>query len=183
MTVIDRKPARPAMLAATLGGFAALFAGASVLGCDIHLLGVSDEAFRPAAHFLVYGLLAGLLAYGTGGRYGLAWAVSILFATGEELYQLTLPSRVGSFGDWAINLAGITAFLVAMIVLTPYLQYRRERRRYRQVLAAEGNWRPMRPKLPPIGRGRSRQRRELDRLEPAASPRPLRRRRLRPATA
>lgn len=135
---------RPMPLVLVLSGFSALVLAAESLGFDASFMGIRDAAVRPVAHVLLYGLMAATLAWGAGHRYRLAWGLCLLLATAEELHQAIVPGRYATFSDWGFNALGITGFLLAAAMVRPYLSYRRERRRYRRVLIAEGAWRPQR---------------------------------------
>jgi len=93
-------------------GFGVLFLAAQSLGFDLEVAGISDEAVRPIAHFSVYGALAVLLAKALWRQHLLAWLIAVLLATGEDVHQLFVPSRYATLTDWAVNVAGITAFLL-----------------------------------------------------------------------
>jgi VanZ family protein len=92
--------------------FATLFAAASWFIGDMGVAGLSDNAVRCVAHFTVYGTLATLVARSLWNMHLLAWLIVTLAATAEEIHQLFIQYRFASAGDWAINLAGITVFLV-----------------------------------------------------------------------
>ena len=93
--------------------------------------GVSPDPFHrlipTAAHLGGYGVLAGLIGLNLWGVTRLAtrfWAVlataflvATVYGAALELYQTTLPSRYGSWGDVGLNAAGASAALVALTAL------------------------------------------------------------------
>lgn len=135
---------RLAMMAAALGGFAAILVLAQAFAFDVTVLGVSDEALRPTAHFIVFGMLAVMLAKGAGDRYALAWCVAMAMATADEVHQMFVPGRYATLGDWLTNLLGVTTLLMLARLLDPLMQYRTQRKHYRKALTAEGRWRAAR---------------------------------------
>lgn len=108
---------RALALAVAACGFGVLYTAARALGFEVQVAGVSDAAVRPVAHFCVYGMLAVLVAKALWDQHLLAWLIAIVLATGEEIHQLFVPLRYAGIGDWLVNLAGITAFLVGAKLL------------------------------------------------------------------
>ena len=100
-------------MAAAICGFGVLYLAARQFDGEYAFFGLSDNAIRAMAHFTVYGTLALLTAKALFNQYLLAWIISVLLSTGEEIRQLFIPYRFGSVGDWMINVAGITLFLAA----------------------------------------------------------------------
>ena len=113
---------RLALMSIVAAGFAVLFLAARRFTADLGIIGLSDDAVRVIAHFCVYGTLAVLLAKALFSQYLLAWIVIVPLATGEELHQLFVPYRFCGIGDWAINMTGITVFLLAACYVWPALR-------------------------------------------------------------
>ena len=93
-----------------------------------------DRLLPPAAHLGGYGVLAGLALLSsrrTWPRLPLPLAASFvtvaLYGAALELYQTTLPSRVGSWGDVALNAAGAAAALAALTALRRWRRLRAQR--------------------------------------------------------
>ena len=105
------------MLVVAVAGFAVLYLAARRFDGNYGLLGLSDEAVRRFAHFVVYGGLALLTAKALFNEYLLAGVLSVLLATGEEIHQLFVPYRFASMHDWAINMAGVSTFLLTAYAL------------------------------------------------------------------
>jgi len=105
---------RFAILGLAASAFATLFAAASWFIGDMGVVGLSDNAVRSVAHFTVYGTLAALVARSLWNMHLLAWLIVTLAATAEEVHQLFVQYRFASVGDWAINIAGITVFLLIL---------------------------------------------------------------------
>lgn len=68
---------------------------------------------RKNAHFFAYLILGVLVRFALGrsgvrGRKGIAvaWAVCVLYATSDEIHQLSVPGRSGQVGDVLIDSAG-----------------------------------------------------------------------------
>jgi VanZ family protein len=64
------------------------------------------------AHFLYYGVMAGLLAHGLSRRW--LWLPVILVpAVGlaDEINQIGMPGREGSLGDWVADFLGAAVFV------------------------------------------------------------------------
>jgi len=103
----------PGVLAA--GGFLTLLLRPQWFTADAGILGLSDLAVRSVAHLCVYGTLAVLLCHGLfrGRLILLGWLISVLLATAEEIHQLFVPYRFGCLRDWAIDMVGITCFVLA----------------------------------------------------------------------
>ena len=106
-------------LSLAAAGFGVLFLAARSLGFDLEVAGISDEDVRPFAHFCVYGSLAVLLAKALWRQHLLAWLIAVVLATGEEVHQLFVPFRYATLTDWAVNIAGITVFLLAAKLIVP----------------------------------------------------------------
>ena len=93
-----------------------------------------DQLLPPAAHLAGYGVLAGLAllsSWRTWPRLPMPLAASFvtaaLYGAALELYQTTLPSRVGSWGDVALNAAGAAAALAALTALRRWRRLRAQR--------------------------------------------------------
>jgi hypothetical protein len=110
------------MLAAC--GFGVLYFAAQALGLELKVAGISDEDLRPIAHFCVFGTLAVMIAQAVWSQYLLAWLLAVVLATGEEMHQLFVPYRYAGVGDWLINVAGITVFLIVAKIALPRLMPR-----------------------------------------------------------
>lgn len=93
-------------------GFTTLYVAAGRFGFDAGIMGLSDDAVRTIAHFTVYGSLAFLLARALRNWHLLAWLISVLAATGEEINQLFINWRFSCIEDWMLNVAGITTFIL-----------------------------------------------------------------------
>ena len=100
-------------------------------------LGASPDPFDrlvpPAAHLGGYGVLAALAllsSWRTWPRLPMPLAASFvtaaLYGAALELYQTTLSTRAGTWGDVALNATGATAALAALTAL----------RRWRRAAAA-----------------------------------------------
>ncbi|MAE63789.1 MAG: hypothetical protein CMJ18_05910 [Phycisphaeraceae bacterium] len=113
VSIAGQRTRRLAALAICATGFTVLFAGAKHLAGDLSVAGLSDEFIRGMAHFCGFGLLALILARAIGQRFLLAWLVSMVLATGEEVHQLVVPFRCSCPGDWLINAMGISTILIA----------------------------------------------------------------------
>ncbi len=108
--------------AAAAVGFATLYLASQTFAGDFNPVIVSQETVHNAGHVVVYGGLALLLTKGLGRRrIHLAWLISIALATGEELYQTTVPGRVASFQDGMLNIIAITLAL-ALVNLEPAIR-------------------------------------------------------------
>ena len=123
---------RALALIVAASGFSVLYFAARALGFEVQVAGISDQDVRPIAHFCVYGVLALILAKALWNQYLLAGLIAVLLATGEEVHQLFVPFRYAGVSDWLINVAGITAFLVAARLLA-----RRAPARVRPVVTAQ----------------------------------------------
>ena len=104
---------RTALVSVALAGFTLLYLAARSFAGDYGVIGLSDDTIRAIAHFTVYGSLALVLAKALFNQFLLCWSISIALATGEEIHQLFVAYRFASTGDWMINLAGISVFLLA----------------------------------------------------------------------
>ena len=117
---LRRRLFKPIMLTTALWGFALLYLAARAFDGDYTVVGFSDNAVRLMAHFPVYGSLALLLAKALCNQYLLAWLISTVAATGEETHQLFVPFRFSSVEDWSVHMLGITVFLLAAYLITPW---------------------------------------------------------------
>lgn len=112
---------RASFIVAVLACFALLYLAARQLAVDVRIAGVDEALLRNIAHFGVYGLLASLLAKACCNRYRLAWFVSLLLATGEEVHQLFVPGRYFGVDDLLLNFSGITTFILLTYLLSPII--------------------------------------------------------------
>ena len=94
-------------------GFLMLLARPQWFAGDAGVWGLPDRVVRMAGHFVVYGLLSVILARALGRRLLLAFLISAVLATAEEIHQLFVPYRFGCVSDWLVNLAGMATFLGA----------------------------------------------------------------------
>lgn len=117
LDLADARRHRVLLFATALVGFGVLYVGARLFTGDYGVAGLSDDAIRTMAHFGVYGTLALLLAAALRGRGLLAWLLTVLLATAEETHQLFVQFRFACIGDWLVNVAGISAFLIAAALL------------------------------------------------------------------
>jgi hypothetical protein len=92
--------------------FAILYFAAKLFIGNYSLLGLDDNTIRSIAHFSVYGTLALIVARALWNIAPLAWLITVLFATAEELHQLFVQYRFACIQDWTINIMGITTFLL-----------------------------------------------------------------------
>lgn len=70
-------------------------------------------------HFLYYGGMAALIAYGLGRRwFWLALLVVPLIGLLDEWHQLAIPGRNGSPIDWMVDVAGAAVAVYAYYRLT-----------------------------------------------------------------
>ena len=83
-----------------------------------------DRLLEPAAHLGGYGVLAGLAllsSWRTWPRLPMPLPASFvtvaLYGAALELYQTTLPTRSGTWGDVALNAVGAAAALAALTAL------------------------------------------------------------------
>ena len=79
-----------------------------------------DLQLDKAVHVFLYGGLGWLVAralrrIGRGDRRSLAvaFAICVIFAAADELLQAAIPSRVPTAGDWAADVVGLAAGLLA----------------------------------------------------------------------
>ncbi len=114
--LIQRYHRMLALALAATGGAVLYFAASLFIG-DYGLVGLDDDAVRAIAHFCVYGALAVFVAKALWNLHALAWLLTVLFATAEELHQLFVQYRFACVGDWSINVLGITICLIAAHVL------------------------------------------------------------------
>jgi VanZ family protein len=64
------------------------------------------------AHFLYYGVMAGLLAHGFSRRW--LWLPVILvpaIGLADEINQIGMPGREASLGDWTADMLGAAVFV------------------------------------------------------------------------
>jgi len=78
----------------------------------------------PAAHLGGYGALAGLALLSSSRTWprlpmplAASFVAAALYGAALELYQTTLPTRTGAWGDVALNATGAAAALVVLTVL------------------------------------------------------------------
>jgi hypothetical protein len=107
------------LLSIALAGFGTLYFGSSWFAGSYGVAGLSDDFVRDCAHVIVYGTLAAILGWALSWRT-LAWLISVICATAEEVHQLFVPWRYGCVTDWLLNLTGITLFLVLTYVLAQW---------------------------------------------------------------
>lgn len=97
--------------------FAALILAADRLSANVGAMGIPEEVVRDAGHFLVYGSLAVLAAVALRGRWLAAILITAALGAGEEWYQLYVPGRYGTLGDWMLDACGaitcVAVFLTA----------------------------------------------------------------------
>ena len=111
------------LMTSTRGGEAAVGASPSALA----------RLVAPAAHLGGYGALAGLalLSSWTWPRLPRPLAASFLtaalYGAALELYQTTLPTRTGTWGDVALNAAGAAAALAVLTALRRWSRSRAQR--------------------------------------------------------
>ncbi len=80
---------------------------------------VSVAGGDKAAHAIMYGVLAGLVAYaidlgGRGvGRLGVAFVGLAALAAADEYHQRFIPGRSASVADWVADVAGAATILLA----------------------------------------------------------------------
>lgn len=78
---------------------------------------VQGELLSNLAHLFSFGLLAVLLRWGLGrvvGKpwaFGVAFALTALFAIGDEVHQRFTPGRASSAADVGVDVAGAVAAL------------------------------------------------------------------------
>ncbi len=91
-----------------------------------------DRPLRTLAHLATFALLAGLILLAlvgrerpTLGRALLALALTVLYATSDELHQSLVPDRTGRAEDVVVDALGALMGLVAAVLLLD----RRDRRR------------------------------------------------------
>jgi MYXO-CTERM domain-containing protein len=89
-----------------------IFALSSIPSLDSGL-GSWDLVLRKLGHACEYAVLAVLLVRAVG-RSGLALALAIAYAAGDELHQHFVRGRIGSPRDIAIDAAGALAGLFAL---------------------------------------------------------------------
>lgn len=120
--MLAKRTQRVVFGAAAAAGFATLYLASRAFAVDFEFGVVSQETVHNAGHVLVYGGLALLLTKGLGRRrIHLAWLISIALATGEELYQTTVPGRFPSLQDGVLNIVSITLAL-ALVNLEPAIR-------------------------------------------------------------
>ena len=112
------------LMTSTRGGEAAVGASPSALA----------RLVAPAAHLGGYGALAALAllsSWRTWPRLPMPLAASFvtaaLYGAALELYQSTLPTRTGTWGDVALNAAGAAAALAVLTALRRWSRSRAQR--------------------------------------------------------
>ena len=88
------------------------------LAGDLSIAGLSDDQVRMVGHFGASGTVAAALALALKGRFITAWFITALLAAGDEAMQLAIPGRYATVGDWLIDLAGITTFIVILSIVS-----------------------------------------------------------------
>ena len=108
------------------GCIAAAFLMAAVVLCGAHEIGKVNHvphALHKVEHFLYYGIMAFLLAYGAGRRFlWAAFAAVLLVGVLDEWHQFYVPGRNSSAYDWLTDAVG--AFVAVYV--------------YRRWIGAEG---------------------------------------------
>ncbi len=86
--------------------------------------GALARLVAPAAHLGGYGALAGLALLSSSRTWprlpmplAASFVTAALYGAALELYQTTLPTRTGAWGDVALNATGAAAALVVLTVL------------------------------------------------------------------
>jgi VanZ family protein len=99
--------------------------------------GTEELILRKGAHFCIYAVLAmacwrGMGFHGLTGRrrIGAAWLLAVAYAITDELHQISVPTRVGSPWDVAVDAAGAACGLAVLLFLLA-----RVRRPLRQALS------------------------------------------------
>lgn len=75
--------------------------------------GVWDWLVKKGAHFVAYGVLAGL-AYGALGKRGWALGLAVVYAVSDEWHQTFVPGRIGSLTDILIDTVGAVSSLLVL---------------------------------------------------------------------
>jgi VanZ family protein len=80
-----------------------------------------DLLIKKAAHFAVFGILAGLYILGMGHgevatrrMFWLALLWTALFAASDEIHQAFVPGRHARVMDWSIDMAGAAVTLLTL---------------------------------------------------------------------
>ncbi len=91
--------------------------------------GTEELILRKSAHFAIYAALAAACWRGLGyhrlvGRRRIvaAWVLAVAYAISDELHQITVPTRVGSPWDVAVDAAGAACGLAALMLVLPRLR-------------------------------------------------------------
>jgi VanZ family protein len=109
-----------ALIRAALGVYwAGLFVMTSLPGDSLPSVGAADKLVHFGAYFILGGIF--LLAARTRSGSGIpvrssvvpVLAVILLYAAFDEWHQDWIPGRDGSIGDWASDLAGAAAGILA----------------------------------------------------------------------
>lgn len=100
-----------------LAGFGTLYTCSQYIGGHFDIGLIKEETVHVIGHLTVYGVLAIFLGKTLNNRWGWAWAVSVVLATGEELYQGLVPGRTASLDDAVLNILTITVYLLIWVWL------------------------------------------------------------------
>jgi VanZ family protein len=101
--VFEKTWGRSGCLAAAFLMAAALFAGTEV-AAEKQLF---PPPFDKAAHFAYFAVMSLFAFTGFGARWWTAIPVLIAVAAADELYQLTIPGRIGSVWDFVADALGV----------------------------------------------------------------------------
>jgi len=109
-----------------------IFGLSTLPGSSVHLGGDHRDKI---AHFLLYGGYGFLIA--AGGWRGLRWSWSRVLLVGlgagaltglaDECYQMLIPGRLSTAGDWFADILGATAGALAGKLLLPPLRRGRKK--------------------------------------------------------
>jgi len=124
MTAVDRLLPRAAIIAAVAAVVLALFVLAPLFSQKLDWFGLPDEVVHTVGHLVVYGAIAAGLAIGLGGRWLLAWPLSLAIAAAEELHQAFVPGRCVDIKDFLLNAAAITVVVIIVAVLSHQAAWR-----------------------------------------------------------
>lgn len=114
--MIEKTWVRSGCLAAAFLMAVALFAGTEIAAKEHPF----PAPFDKAVHFAYFFAMSSLAFAGIGARWWMAIPVLLAVGAADELYQLTIPGRIGSIWDFAADVVGVA---VAAVV------WRRARRR------------------------------------------------------
>ena len=88
--------------------------------------GLVELVLRKGAHFTIYAALGaacwrGLSLHGLRGarRAAVAWLLATAYAVGDELHQVTVPTRIGAPADVAIDALGAACGIAVLLALLP----------------------------------------------------------------